>query len=139
MDKPEIEEKLIGIVREILGDDRMAINPEKSLMVEYGLDSLDLIDFSFTAEEMFHVKIGADELKGRAKDRMTEEEMLDEKGNLSPTALQALKESIPEIPPENFRYGLRQEDIPTLLNIRVFTRIVLEQMQGVANGSSAER
>ena len=42
VDKNIIETELIKIIREILKDAAAEIDPEKSLMTQYGLDSLDL-------------------------------------------------------------------------------------------------
>lgn len=108
-------------------DETIDIDPEKSLMLDYGLDSLDLLDFSFNIEEIFEVKIGANELRGRAKGTMPEEDMFDEDGYISQKALTALKDNIPEVDPGKLSQGLRQEDIPKLLNIKVFTRIVFDK------------
>ncbi len=128
--KKTIEEELIRLVKIVLEDDAMEIDPERSLMSDYGLDSLDLLDFTFNIEERYGVTIGANELRGRAKDELTEDEMFDEDGNISSKALEILQRTIPEIPSDKFVRGLRQEDIPTLLNIKVFTRLVYEKKQG---------
>ena len=138
VDKNIIETELIKIIREILKDAAAEIDPEKSLMTQYGLDSLDLLDFSFNIEEKFGVQIGPEELRGRADSRISKDEMFDENGNISNTALAELKKNIPELPAESFVYGMRPEDIPTLLNIRVFVRIVLEKLNA-ANFASLEK
>ncbi len=127
IDKATIEKELIRLVKKVLEDDAIEIDPARSLVFDYGLDSLDLLDFAFNIEERFDVKIGANELRGRAKEEMTEDVLFDEDGNLSSKALEALKNNIPEIPADKFVRGLRQEDIPTLLNINVFTRLVYEK------------
>jgi|GEM_PF-4394288 len=126
--KQNIETELIRIIREILQDDTVEIDPDKSLMEDYGLDSLDLLDFAFNVEETFGVQIGADELRGRAEKKMAKGEMLDEDGNISPRALDEFKRNIPEIHPDAIAYGLRPENIPALLNLRVFVRIVFEKL-----------
>jgi len=126
-DKKNIEERLKKLIQIILEDETMDIDPEKSLILDYGLDSLDLLDFSFSIEEIFGVKIGANELRGRARGTTTEEEMFDENGYISQKALKALRDNIPEVDPGKLSHGLRQEDIPKLLNIKVFTRIVFDK------------
>lgn len=129
LDRTSISERLKDLIREITRNQEMELNSQKSLMMDYGLDSLDLLDFSFCIEESFGVKIGANELRGKAKEKMKEEDFLDYHGNISQKALDELKKSIPEIPTEHFTYGLRQEDIPKLLNIDVFVRIIFEKLQ----------
>ena len=129
--RTEIREKLISLVKEIMQDDAIEIDTSKSLFEEYSLDSLDLLDLSFNIEELFGVKIGANELRGQAKDRMKEDDMIDENGYITQKALDGLKAHIPEIPAERFNYGLRQEDIPRLLNIDIFIRMIFDKIQGV--------
>ena len=125
----DVRRRLIALAREIIEDETIAIDATLSLVREYGMDSLDLLDFSFNIEEVFGIRIGADELRGRAKGMMREEDMIDEDGCLSREALAIMQAQIPEIPPEMFVYGLRQEDIPGLLNINVFVRMVREKLR----------
>lgn len=128
MDKTEIQNRLIELVKEILEDDKIKIDPDKSLIEDYGLDSLDLLDFSFNIEEIFDVKIGKDELSGRGKTKMTKEDMLDEDGCISEAALEELKKSIPEISSAKIVKGIKPGDIPRLLNVAVFTRLIFEKL-----------
>ena len=128
LDKQTIEKKLIKILRDILQDNTAEVDPEKSLMLEYGLDSLDLLDLSFNIEEMFGVQIGPDELRGKADTKIAKADMIDENGNISQKALEELKKNIPEISAKEFAYGLRPEAIPSLLNTKVFARIVFEKL-----------
>jgi len=128
-DANEIRRKLIALALEIIEGQTPAIDPALSLVRTYGMDSLDLLDFSFNIEELFGIRIGTDELRGRAKGMLQEEDMIDEEGCLSHEALEIMKVQIPEIPSEQFVYGLRQEDIPGLLNINVFVRMVQEKLR----------
>ena len=130
--REEIQKRLIELVKEILEDESIEIDPGKSLIGDYGLDSLDLLDFSFNIEEIFNVKIGKDELSGRGRSTLKKEEMLDENGCTSEKALEELRRNVPEIPPEKFRYGMKQGDIPRLLNVAVFTRFVYDKLAGAA-------
>ncbi len=131
--REEIQSRLIELIKEILEDDNIVIDPQKSLIEDYGLDSLDLLDFSFNIEEIYNVKIGKDELSGRGRSKLKKEEMLDENGCISQAALEELRTNIPEIPASRFIYGLKQGDIPRLLNIDVFTRFVYEKLAGAAS------
>ena len=127
-DRAEIAKALTRIAREVLEDEDQTIDPALSLVREYGMDSLDLLDFTFSIEEVYDIRIGTDELRGRAKGELTEEEMVDDNGCISRKALAIMQAQIPEIPADQFVYGLRQEDIPSLLNINVFVRLVHDKL-----------
>ncbi|PKK91871.1 MAG: hypothetical protein CVV64_00130 [Candidatus Wallbacteria bacterium HGW-Wallbacteria-1] len=128
----EIKNRLVQILGQILADesDDFTVDTSRSLVEEYGLDSLDLLDFSFNIEVEYDVKIGPNELSLKAKDRISQDQVLDEDGYLTQMALDELKASVPEIPSEMFRHGLRQGDVPRLLNIDVFARLVHEKLKG---------
>ncbi len=91
---------------------------------------MDLLDFTFNIEEIFGVTIGSSELRGKAKEKFKDEDIIDEEGNICEFALEELRKNIPEIPENKIKYGLRQEDIPKLLNVDVFVRIVYEKLNG---------
>lgn len=133
MEIDEIKEKIVGILHQILAEDGEGVEIDTSLsLVEgYGFDSLDLLDFSFYIEEEFDVKIGPRELSIRAKGRISEDQALDEDGYLTEAALEELRRSIPEIPGQMIKHGLRQGDVPRLLNIDVFARLVRDKLAGV--------
>lgn len=129
-DKTAIQNRLIELIKEVMENDSIDIDPMKSLIDDYGIDSLDLLDFSFNIEEIYNVKIGKDELAGRAKHNLSKDEMIDENGCISERALEELQRRIPEIPRDKIVRGLKQSDIPRLLNIAVFTRIVYNKLTG---------
>ncbi len=126
--KEDIKLKLIDIVKDILEDEELELDTTKSLIDDYDLDSLDLLDLTFNIEEEFGTKIGGNELSANTSNTLKEDDMTDENGNISNLALAELKKNIPEIPPEKIKYGLRQNDIPRLLNIDVFTRLVFDKL-----------
>lgn len=132
IDKAAIEKQLIALVKEIMDDPKISIDPSLSLIEDYGLDSLDLLDLSFNIEEIYNVKIGKNELAGRAEHTMSKEEMFDENGCISKIALEEMKRNIPEIPAGKIVYGIKQADIPRLLNVSVFTRIIHDKLTGAA-------
>jgi acyl carrier protein len=129
-DKTAIQNRLIELIKEVMENDSIDIDPMKSLIDDYGIDSLDLLDFSFNIEEIYNVKIGKDELAGRAKHNLSKDEMIDENGCIGERALEELQRRIPEIPRDKIVRGLKQSDIPRLLNIAVFTRIVYNKLTG---------
>lgn len=132
MELNEIKDKLVEIFCRILAEDseNISIDTSRSLVEDYELDSLDLLDFAFNIEMEYDVKIGPNELSLRARGKISEDQMLDEDGYLTQAALDEFKTSVPEIPEEMFRHGLRMGDVPRLLNIDVFARLVHEKLKG---------
>ena len=128
MTKEEIQKDLVEIIEEILGESKPESNENTLLIEELGFDSLDLLDMTFHIEEKFGVKIGSNELSGRAKGKYKQSELVDEKGFLTELSLTELKNSIPEIPSEKLVHGLRENDIPKLLTIGVFVRLIEEKL-----------
>ncbi len=128
MTRNEIENELKNIIEDILGEEKENINSTSLLIEELGFDSLDLLDLTFNIEEKFKVKIGSDELSGRAKGKFKQSELVDEKGFLTDLSLSELKNSIPEIPADKLVHGLRENDIPKLLTIGVFVRLIEDKL-----------
>ena len=60
MDRIEIQEKLIEILSKHTSMDRAAINPDKHLKFDLGLDSLDLAEMVFELESTFSISIADD-------------------------------------------------------------------------------
>jgi acyl carrier protein len=60
MDRIEIQEKLIGILSKHTSMDPAAINPDKHLKFDLGLDSLDLAEMVFELESTFSISIADD-------------------------------------------------------------------------------
>jgi acyl carrier protein len=140
MDRNEIKDSISTIVREILQlSSADEFDTSKSLIDGFGLDSLDLLDLAFHIEERFGVKIGANELSGKAKSELREEDMIDDNGYLTEAALSEIRANIPEIPHEKTTGKLRKGDIPRLLNVDVFARLVEEKLADKLNVKRGER
>lgn len=128
--KPDnIQEELVGIIKEVLEDEDIEINPNDSLIRDLGMDSLDLLDLTFGIESKFRVSIGPKEISGSLADKYDEDEMIDEQGYLTELAVDELRKALPEVPVEKIKLPLRPNDIPYFLTVRIFARLVTDKLR----------
>ncbi len=57
MDKMEIQEKIVTILAKHTSVDRAAIDPQKDLKLDLGLDSLDVAEIVYEMEQAFGITI----------------------------------------------------------------------------------
>ena len=118
-----ILEELKPLIREVTGARLEDIRTESILVEDLGAESIDLLDLSFLIEEHFGVTIQADEFEQEARERIGSGEY-DEDGVLTDAALAQLKEALPEVDAARLAPGLRKTEVPALLPVSVFSRII---------------
>jgi acyl carrier protein len=133
MNEQEIFQKLVPLIREVTGVAESKIRMESNLMEELGTESLDLLDLSFLIEENFGVILEADEFERRATERIPGG-VFDRNGILTDEAVADLKKSLPEIPPEKFKLGMKKIELPGLLNVGVFVHIIQRKLDEKKKG-----
>jgi acyl carrier protein len=106
----------------------LAIAPEKVamdsvLIADLGAESIDLLDLSFRIEEEFQVTIQADEIEREAKHRLGDA-AYEKDGCLTPEAIAQIREAMPELPAARLAPGLRKSQLPSLLTVGFFVRLV---------------
>jgi len=57
MDKMEIQEKIVTILAKHTSEDRKALEPQKDLKMDLGLDSLDVAEIVYEMEQVFGITI----------------------------------------------------------------------------------
>ena len=86
--------------------------------------SIDFLDIAFQLEKSFRLRFrGGIEKAAREG---TEGDGLNADGTLTPTALEALKAAMPEVPSEEFAIGLKPTDIPNLFRVGTFYNLVIK-------------
>jgi len=134
MNQDEIFERLRPLVAEVTGRKPEDVRPESGLVEDLGAESIDLVDLSFLIEERFGTTIEANEIERGARARMPGG-AYEKDGVLTPEALAGLREALPEVDPARIREGLRKADIPSLLTVGVFVRLIgrkLEEKEAAA-------
>jgi acyl carrier protein len=120
---PNIWPKVRDAFAVALGLDDDEVAPDARLIEELGAESLDFLDIVFRLERSFDIKIPRGGVETTARDEMEEEYEVD--GVLTTEGLAKLAEHMPEVPPEEFREGLRVSEIPDLFRVATFYNIVV--------------
>ena len=59
--KVEILESLSGIIEEICDEDMGKLEPNQNLLIDLGIDSLDLLDITYEVDQRFGIKLPVDD------------------------------------------------------------------------------
>ena len=135
MTETEIVERLKPLLVEVLGAAPDKIRPESVLVADLGAESIDLLDLTFHIEETFHVSIESNEIEREASKRLPGG-AYEKDGRLTDAALVEIRRSLPELDPTKLVSGLRKVDLPSLLTVQFFVRLVarkLAEKEGVAS------
>ncbi len=135
MSEHEIFERLKPLLVEVLGVAAEKILPDSVLVADLGAESIDLLDLSFRIEDTFKVAIESNELEREASKRMAGG-VYEKDGRLTDAALVELRQALPELPAGKLVKGLRKADLPSLLTVRFFVKLIarkLGEKEGVAH------
>jgi acyl carrier protein len=119
----EIFEELKPLLVEVLGVPPEKVRLESVLVSDLGAESIDLLDLSFRIEEKFQVRIEANEMEREAIKRLPGG-MYEKDGFLTEAAIGEIRKSLPELDPGKFAKGLRKMDLPALLTVSFFVRLI---------------
>ncbi len=134
MTENEILEELKPLMIEVLGVESEAIQPESVLVADLGAESIDLLDLSFRIEEHFKVRIEANEIEREARQHLDGREY-EKDGYLTDEALTLLRRLVPELDPARLTPGLRKVDLPALLTVSFFVRLIARKLAAQAEGA----
>lgn len=135
MTETETFQKLLPLIREVTGVRADQVTMASNLIKDLGAESIDLLDLSFLIEETFGITIEADEFERQASERLAAGQY-ERDGALTPEAIEELKKALPEVPPREFRPGLKKIEVPSVLNVAVFVHLIQRK---VARKQQAER
>jgi len=135
MTESEIFERLKPLLMEVLGVALEKIRLESVLVADLGAESIDLLDLSFRIEETFNVTIEGNEIEREASRRMPGG-VYEKDGRLTEEALAEIRKSLPELEARKLVGGLRKMDLPTLLTVNFFVKLIgrkLAEKEGAAH------
>ncbi len=133
MTDTEIFEQLKPLLVETLGVTPEEIDRASVLVTDLGAESIDLLDLTFRIEETFHVTIEANELEREATRRLAGH-AYDKDGRLTDEALAEIRKAAPELDSAKLVSGLRKTDLPSLLTVQFFIKLIerkLAEKEGV--------
>lgn len=117
------------VVHEVF-QDALELDPEEvefgsKVIAELEAESIDFLDIAFQLEKNFQIKIPRGGIEKAAREG-TEDDGLNADGTLTPKALEALKAAMPEVPGDEFSFGLKPTDIPNLFRVGTFYNLVVK-------------
>ena len=127
MTEDEIFERLKPLLTEVLGVAPEKIRPESVLVADLGAESIDLLDLSFLIEEKFNVTIEGNEIEREATKRLPGG-VYEKDGRLTDEALAEIRKCAPELDAGKLITGLRKLDLPMLLTVRFFVRLIARKL-----------
>ena len=124
-----LDVKIWTVVHEVF-QDALELDPEEvefgsKVIAELEAESIDFLDIAFQLEKNFQIKIPRGGIEKTAREG-AEGDGLNADGTLTPTALNALKVAMPEVPSEEFALGLKPTDIPNLFRVGTFYNLVVK-------------
>ncbi|MGE5679740.1 MAG: acyl carrier protein [Bacillota bacterium] len=129
MNENEIIDALKKCIAETIGIKAETIQSlDASVIDDLGADSLDLLDLVFRIEKTFGITISRGEIERKARETLPEEKF-EKDGFLTDMAKEALKSALPEVDAARFEGSLRKNDIPRLLTVRTFYKIIKDKME----------
>lgn len=133
MTEKEIFEELKPVLVEVLGVPVEKIRFDSVLVSELGAESIDLLDLSFRIEEKFQVRIEGNEIEREARQRVPDG-VFERDGFLTEAALAEIRKSLPELDSRKLAKGLRKMDLPSLLTVSFFVRLIARKLAAPAEG-----
>ena len=132
-----LDAKIWTVVHEVF-QDALELDPEEvefgsKVISELEAESIDFLDIAFQLEKSFQIKIPRGGIEKAAREG-TEGDGLNEDGTLTPTALEALKVAMPEVPSDEFVMGLKPTDIPNLFRVGTFYNLVIKLLAEKSSG-----
>jgi acyl carrier protein len=121
---PVVFDRVRSCFAEALGLDDDEIAFEHRVIGDLGAESLDFLDIAFRLERAFDIRIPRGGIEQASREGL-DGEPYEVDGVLTRPALDRLAAHMPEVPPEEFRDGLKVSEVPTLLRVGTFYNIVV--------------
>lgn len=112
-------------VAEALGLDEDEVEYSSRLIGDLGAESLDFLDIAFRLERAFDVRIPRGGIEQASKEGLEEGESYEVNGVLTDKAREALAKHMPEVPPAEFKPGLKVSDLSSLFRVGTFYNLVV--------------
>jgi acyl carrier protein len=127
----DVYEKVKASLIESCGLSEKMIEPDKSLMDDLGIDSIDLIDLLYSLEKKYSISIEVNELPKLAVQELGDVPF--EKDNIiTDEGLGILQEFVGESQRQKLRKGLTVQEIPSLFTVRSLCNLVIKRLAAKA-------
>ncbi len=123
---PTVCSKVQDAFAAALGLEEDEIELDSKLIEDLGAESLDFLDIVYRLERAFDIKIPRGGIESSAQEEAGGTYEVD--GILTDEGLSALKQLMPEVPPDEFVDGLRVTEVPELFRVATFYNLVCHLM-----------
>lgn len=121
----DVYEKVCACIAEALGQDVEEVEYSSRLIGDLGAESLDFLDIAFRLERAFNVRIPRGGIEAASKEGLAEGESYEVNGVLTRAALDRLSAYMPEVPPAEFRDGLKVSEVAQLFRVGTFYNLII--------------
>jgi len=128
----EVEEKFLTIVARALDVGRKDVHMSSTLFGELGAESLDLLDLAFTLEMEFRIRLPRTDLLFRAGEYFGEKTVMNA-GVITPTGLEIIRRSMPEVDPAVLVPGLTAMEFRDFVQVESLYRVVRRLLDAKEN------
>jgi acyl carrier protein len=133
MTRAEILSGVCLCLAKVVDRDAGSIREGDKIIDDLGADSLDLLDLVFQLEQHFGIRIKTRDLERRAQEELGDSP-LEVDGVYTEPALDRLRRSMSEVPPEELAFGLRTAELPYRFRVATFVNLVERLMQEQGRG-----
>lgn len=133
MDVQSVFPQVASIIADVLVVDESEVQLNKRLIDDLGAESIDFLDLIFQLEKTFDVKIPRGQIEKDARGNLPNEEF-EKNGVITEKGLEALRKYLSEIPAENFKSGMKVNQIPNLYTVETMCKLVVKAKAMQASG-----
>ena len=120
--------KVRSIIADVLVLDEDEVELNSRLIADLGAESIDFLDLVFQLEREFSIKIPRGQLEKNARGDLPEDQF-EQGGVITEAGMQVLQNYLSEVPAENFKEGLKVNEIPMLFTVETFCKLVIQASQ----------
>lgn len=117
-------EKVQSCIAEALGVDAEEATWGARLIGDLNAESIDFLDIAYRLERAFGIQIPRGGIEAASKEGMADGESYEVNGVLTAAARERLAAHMPEVPPAEFREGLKVSEVATLFRVGTFYNLV---------------
>lgn len=117
--------KVQSCIAEALGLEVDDVGYSARLIGDLGAESLDFLDIAFRLERAFEIRIPRGGIENASKSGLAEGESYEVNGVLTDKAREQLAVHMPEVPPAEFKVGLKVSEVPMLMRVGTFYNLVV--------------
>ncbi len=136
MDVQSVYPQVASIIADVLVVDESEVELNKRLIEDLGAESIDFLDLIFQLEKTFNVKIPRGQIEKDARGDLSQAQF-EQNGVITDEGLNALKAYLNEIPAENFKSGMKVNDIPMLYTVETMCKLVVKAKSAQSEISAA--